>query len=48
MVENQVAAIALYERFGFRRYGVEPRALKSAAGYANEVLMVLFLNAGGV
>ena len=39
------AAIALYERFGFTRYGLEPRALKSPAGYADEVLMVLFLQA---
>ena len=37
------AAIALYERFGFTRYGLEPRALKSPAGYADAVLMVLFL-----
>lgn len=43
VVEENAAAIALYERFGFTRYGTEPRALKSAAGYANEVLMVLFL-----
>ena len=45
VVESQLAAIALYEHFGFVRYGVEPRALKSADGYANEVLMVLFLDA---
>ncbi len=39
------AAIPLYERFGFTRYGLEPRALKSPAGYADAVLMVLFLQA---
>jgi GNAT superfamily N-acetyltransferase len=30
----------LYERWGFSEYGVEPRAIKSAAGYIDEVLMV--------
>jgi ribosomal protein S18 acetylase RimI-like enzyme len=39
------AAIALYEKFGFETYGVEPRALKSSSGYADEVLMVRFLTA---
>ncbi len=44
VVSENAAAIALYEKFGFRRYGLEPRALKSAAGYADEVMMVLFLD----
>lgn len=44
VVEENIAALALYERFGFVRYGLEPRALKSAAGYSNEVQMVLFLD----
>jgi hypothetical protein len=44
VVEANETAIAMYERFGFHRYGTEPRALKSAAGYANQVLMVLCLN----
>lgn len=43
VVEDNAAAIALYERFGFQRYGLEPNALKRAGGYANEVLMVAFL-----
>lgn len=34
------AAIALYESLGFERYGVEPRALKTATGDADEVLMI--------
>ncbi|MCL6470330.1 MAG: GNAT family N-acetyltransferase, partial [Ralstonia sp.] len=38
------AALALYERCGFETYGVEPRALKSTTGYADEVLMVRFLH----
>jgi hypothetical protein len=33
----------LYAQCGFTAYGVEPRALKSAQGYADEVLMVRFL-----
>ena len=45
VVAENVAAIALYEKFGFTRYGIEPRALKTAAGYSDEVLMVLFLDA---
>lgn len=44
VVTSNTTAIALYERLGFRAYGTEPRALKSAAGYADEVLMVRFLN----
>ena len=45
VVEGNKAAIALYERFGFRVYGVEPRARKTATGYADVVEMVLFLAA---
>jgi ribosomal protein S18 acetylase RimI-like enzyme len=44
VVEANETAIAMYERFGFRRYGTESRALKSTAGYANQVLMVLCLD----
>lgn len=33
-------AIALYERAGFVPYGLAARALKDAAGYADEVLML--------
>lgn len=43
VVQTNAAALALYERCGFNVYGIEPRALKSAAGYADEVLMVRFL-----
>ncbi|MGM3274993.1 GNAT family N-acetyltransferase [Ralstonia sp. 24A2] len=43
VVHTNAAALALYQRCGFETYGVEPRALKSAAGYADEVLMVRFL-----
>ena len=41
VVEGNDAAIALYTKAGFTAYGVEPRALKAASGYANEVLMAL-------
>jgi ribosomal protein S18 acetylase RimI-like enzyme len=43
VVTSNTTAIALYERMGFRAYGTEPRALKSAAGYEDEVLMVRFM-----
>lgn len=41
VVEGNDAAIALYTKFGFTAYGVEPRALKTSSGYVNEVLMAL-------
>lgn len=44
VVEGNDAAIALYRKFGFETYGLEPRSLKGAAGYANEVLMARVLN----
>jgi ribosomal protein S18 acetylase RimI-like enzyme len=44
VVQQNASAIALYERFGFSVYGVEPRALKTSQGYAHEVLMVRVLN----
>lgn len=44
VVEDNAAAIALYDRAGFVRYGLEPRALKGEAGYADEALMVLLLD----
>jgi ribosomal protein S18 acetylase RimI-like enzyme len=40
VVQDNAAAIALYREFGFQVYGTEPRALKSAHGYSDEVLMV--------
>lgn len=43
VVSSNAGAVALYESFGFRSYGVEPRALKGPDGYADEVLMVRFL-----
>ncbi len=43
VVADNWPAIALYERCGFRPYGLEPRALRSPGGYADELLMVLFL-----
>lgn len=42
VVEGNEAALKLYRGLGFEVYGLEPRALKSPAGYRNEVLMVLF------
>ena len=43
VVEGNDAALALYEKFGFSAYGIEPRALKTSAGYVNEILMSLRL-----
>ena len=45
VVDGNAAATAFYERFGFRRYGIEPRALKRAGDYADESLMILFIEA---
>lgn len=39
------AAIRLYERVGFQTFGTEPKALKTAAGYFDELHMVAFLSA---
>jgi ribosomal protein S18 acetylase RimI-like enzyme len=44
VVQENKAAISLYERFGFSIYGVEPRAMKSASGYLDEALMALSLS----
>lgn len=43
VVRQNHAAIALYQQAGFVTYGIEPRALKTEAGYADEVLMGLRL-----
>lgn len=48
VVEGNDAALALYEKFGFSAYGIEPRALKTSAGYVNEILMSLRLPGGAV
>ena len=43
VVAQNRPAIALYEKFGFRPYGTEPRSLKTSGAYNDELLMVLFL-----
>ncbi len=43
VIKGNEPALALYERFGFVAYGLEPKALKTEAGYFDEVLMVKFL-----
>ncbi len=43
VVQGNDAAVGLYRAAGFVAYGVEPRSLKTPAGYFDEVLMVRFL-----
>jgi ribosomal protein S18 acetylase RimI-like enzyme len=43
VVDSNLAAIRFYEKQGFEVYGREVPALKTAEGYADEVLMVRFL-----
>ena len=44
VVATNMAAIRLYERAGFKRYGLERRALKIGDGYHDEVLMAFSPN----
>ena len=44
VVTTNLAALALCESVGFVRYGLQRQALKSVEGYADEILMVKFLN----
>lgn len=39
---GNTAALSLYQQAGFVIYGKEPRALKDASGYSDELLMVRF------
>jgi ribosomal protein S18 acetylase RimI-like enzyme len=43
VVQDNKAAVALYQRVGFTAYGTEPRALKIEDRYFDEILMVKFL-----
>jgi ribosomal protein S18 acetylase RimI-like enzyme len=45
VVQGNGTAIGLYERHGFRIYGIEPRARKNPGGYVDKLLMVLELPA---
>lgn len=44
VVSTNTAAVRLYERAGFERYGLERRALKVGDCYHDEVLMALILS----
>lgn len=44
IVKGNDPAAALYQKFGFQPYGVEPRALKTPDGYEDEIHMIKFLN----
>ncbi len=43
VVTTNLPAIALYKSLGFESYGIEPRALKSDYGYADEMWMIRYL-----
>ena len=43
VAEGNEAAINLYEKHGFKTYGVEPRAMKNGSEYRDEILMALIL-----
>jgi ribosomal protein S18 acetylase RimI-like enzyme len=43
VVQDNTAALSLYRALGFEVYGSEPRALKDAGRYSDELLMVRFL-----
>ncbi len=43
VVSTNLPAIRLYQSFGFRQYGLEPRALKYNNLYSDEILMSLDL-----
>jgi ribosomal protein S18 acetylase RimI-like enzyme len=43
VVDTNIAAIRLYQKHGFEIFGTERRALKTDAGYSDEVLMALRL-----
>jgi ribosomal protein S18 acetylase RimI-like enzyme len=47
VVDANLAAIRLYQKHGFETYGTERRALKTDAGYSDEVLMALRLVKAG-
>lgn len=43
VTEGNEAALALYRSFGFREYGVEPKAIRGGSGYRSKVHMWLDL-----
>ncbi|MFY3955343.1 GNAT family N-acetyltransferase [Achromobacter xylosoxidans] len=44
VAQGNEVAISLYERHGFKTYGVEPRAMKSGSEYRDEILMALIFD----
>ena len=43
VTETNVAARTLYEKFGFRSFGIEPRAIRVGDTYFDKNHMILFL-----
>ena len=44
VAQGNEVAISLYERHGFKTYGVEPRAMKNGSEYRDEILMALIFD----
>ena len=43
VVSNNTSALHLYQKHGFKVYGIEPNAMKSELGYQDETFMILLL-----
>ena len=43
VVSENTSAIHLYQKHGFKVYGIEPRSMKSEFGYQDETFMILLL-----
>jgi ribosomal protein S18 acetylase RimI-like enzyme len=44
VTDTNAAAVRLYERAGFRSFGVEPRAIRVGGNYFAKTHMILFLD----
>lgn len=44
VVSDNTSALHLYQKHGFKVYGIEPRSMKSEFGYQDETFMILLLS----
>lgn len=44
VTETNATAVRLYEKLGFRSFGVEPRAIRVDGAYFGKIHMILFLD----